>query len=128
AFQARIDLGHARIVCGDVVGVAGVVRRRADAAVIAAGGIEVAAGAGGVGRAAVAGLVHVEAVFAAGRKARDLAGDVHATVGGRKPQLARGAVAGGRGQRGNRAGGGSLVDRRVGRGRRVRRRFGGQGG
>ena len=41
-------------------------------------GIEMPAGAGGVGRAAIALLVDVDGVHAAGRQAADLAGDAHA--------------------------------------------------
>src|SRR5690606_4020482 len=75
AGQPGVDHGHAGGVGDDVVGVADVVLVGVHAPVRSAGRIEVAAGAGAVGGAAVAGLVHVEAVLAARRQAVDLAGD-----------------------------------------------------
>src|SRR5690606_17507946 len=105
AVQLAVDLGHAFVVGHQVVAVAHVVLALAGATVVAAIGVEVAAGAGGVGRAAVAELVHVEAVFAARRQAADLAGDVDMPVGHFEAQLAAGLVAFGRLQGGGGGGG-----------------------
>src|SRR5690606_8811508 len=69
AGQVDVDVGHAFGVCREVVHVAGVVDRRAGAAVGAAGGIEVPARAARVDRAAVALLVHVDGVGLPGPEA-----------------------------------------------------------
>src|SRR4249919_4177695 len=66
--DAPVDMRYALHVGDDVVDVAGVMRGCPGLAVRAAGRIEMAAGTGGVGRAAVAGFVHVEAVAAARRE------------------------------------------------------------
>src|SRR5690606_6514642 len=74
ALEARVHPRDALVVGDDVVGVATVVRAMADAAGVAGAGVEMPAGAAGVGRAAVAVLVQVEAVLAAGLESRTLAG------------------------------------------------------
>src|SRR5690606_25512547 len=72
----------------------------ADAAVRGGGRVEVAAGAAAVRGAAIAVLVDVEAVLAAGRQAGDLAGDADAAVDDGEFQAAGDLVALGRGERG----------------------------
>src|SRR5690606_32273807 len=109
AGEVRVHVGHALRVGDQVVVVAGMVRALAGAAVRLRGGVEVAAGAAGIDRAAVALLVDVEAVAAAALQAADVAGDVHAVAHrhDRKPaadQAARGRrqVGGGAGDRAGR--------------------------
>src|SRR5690606_38737997 len=72
ALRVHVDLGHTLGIGDDVVHVAGVVGRGADLAVRLAGGVEVAAGAARVGRAAITLLVDVDRVGAAGGQAADL--------------------------------------------------------
>src|SRR5690606_2969775 len=103
AHQARVDRGHAGVVGGDVVAVAHVVLAPAGTAVGLPHGIEVAAGAAAVGRAAVAVLVHVEAVLAARRQAVDLAGDGDAALDRPEDELSGHRVALGGGEHGDPA-------------------------
>src|SRR5690606_39316417 len=119
---ARDALG----VGDDVVHVAGVVRAVVHASVRGARRVEVPARAGRVGRAAVAGLVHVEAVRAVRRQAADFAGDVHGVgAHGHHLQPAADQAAGGGGEVHDR---GVVLRRRGRRGRRRRRRGAGGGG
>src|SRR3546814_13155830 len=76
AGQVDVDVRHALRVGGEVVHVAGVVGRRAGATMGAVGGIEVPARAAGIGGAAVALLVHVDAVGLACAQTADMPGDV----------------------------------------------------
>src|SRR5690606_34284578 len=117
AAQQAVDRGHALVVGGDVVAVAGVVLAFAHASVRAGGRIEVAAGAGGVGGAAVAVLVHVEAMLAAGGQAGDFAGDADPAVHHGEFQVAGHRIALGGGQGGAGRGGGGRGLGRVGHGR-----------
>src|SRR5690606_3964036 len=67
--QVRVDHGHAIGIAGEVVHVAAMVGAAAGAAVRSGGRVEVAAGAGGIHRAAVTLLVHMEAEAAVRRQA-----------------------------------------------------------
>lgn len=102
AVQQHVDLRGAVGRGVEVVHVAGMVRAVAGAAVRRAERIEVAAGAAGIGRAAIAALMHVEGKAVVGLQAAEGAGDAHATGGGDQRQLAADQTAGGRRQHGLR--------------------------
>jgi len=67
----------------------------------AVGGIEMAAGTGGIGGAAIAFLVHVEAVAAAGHQSADVPVDLHAAANRPQGQLAADQAAGSTGEIGH---------------------------
>ena len=133
AVQAHVHLANTILARGQVRHVAGVVRAgRLAVAVLHLVGVEVAAGAGGVGRAAVTHFMHMEAVHAAGLEAAHLTVQAQGIAVGVEGQFAGDAAAldfgqhdaGLRGQ-GDAAGGRRGVIRRrqrVRRGSRCRRR------